>query len=877
MVPGDRWEVLSGWLSAWIEGDAPTRERLRERLTTDHPELIADADRLAVSARYLRGFLETPAIVLEARELAVDDPGLPTGALVGPYRVISLIARGGMGDVYRATDTRLHRDVAVKVLAQTKTGDPLRVERFMQEARITASLDHSNIVRVYDVGRVDDRAYLVAELLEGETLRARIARGPVAPEEARRIALDVARGLAAAHDAGLVHRDLKPENVFLTHTGEAKLLDFGIAKLTQDESVPDGFSTLTGVVLGTAGYLAPEQIRGEIVDPRADLFAFGAVLFEMLTGTRAFVREHIVETLHAILHDPPSSALEQRTSVPPELAAIAMRLLEKAPQARFQSAVDLIVALEQADLESRRSWLQREAGRWRSGRRARRRWGAAATLAAAVLALSIWLARPAPGITLAILPFQTVPVDDGMFALGLAEVFSGRLGQLPGVTVVPLSASERQPADDPIKAGVALGATHVFWGSILRDGSALQATAHLTSTSTGRDVRIPVPLAASSIFTLQDLIANRVIEELTPNLEAAMRMRLKRAGTGNDQAWDLYVLARGQVTRPTPQALQIAAQTFRKVVEIDPNFADAWAYLGSAFKRMSVVADAEPGKVFPEARKAAEQALAIEANHPEATSVLGTVAFWYDWNYERAIELLKDALARQPSADTRLFLAHVYSNTGLPDDAVREIRIAGARDPGWLIPRALEGEFQLHGGKFDVALTQLEDVIETESRSSATMRPLWLPHLFRAFALIAKRRYEDAIAACDMVIKLRQGPPSAPPTPHYSYAVALKGYAFARLGKTSEAVAMLDELQAQEAAQVYVPPSRKALLLHALGRDDEAFAQLRKAVEVRDVLVTFLGVSPLWDDLRGTRAFQEVLKQANLFEVSESVRATRRR
>jgi hypothetical protein len=276
----------------WLDADAAERERLRVQLAADRPDLVGEADALVRLGDRLPGFLETPALLLAARNVTPDDSLLPAGSLLGPYRIVSLLARGGMGDVYRATDVRLHRDVALKVLAKTKTGDPSRVERFAREARVTAAPDHPNVVRIFDVGRLDDREYLVAELLEGETLRARLARGPMAVEEVVRIATDVVRGLGAAHDAGLVHRDLKPENIFLTHTGTAKILDFGIAKLAQDETVRDGLSTLAGVVFGTAGYLAPEQIRGEPVDVTADLFGVGAVLFEMLTGRRAFARAH---------------------------------------------------------------------------------------------------------------------------------------------------------------------------------------------------------------------------------------------------------------------------------------------------------------------------------------------------------------------------------------------------------------------------------------------------------------------------------------------------------------------------------------------------------------------------------------------------------
>ena len=307
--------------------------------------MAAQAHALASASAGLQGFLETPALALAARDLAQDDPLLDVDTLVGPYRIVGLMARGGMGDVYRATDVRLQRDVALKLLAHAGSDDTQRIERFLQEARVTAALDHANIVKVFDVGVIDGRPYLVAELLDGETLRVRLGRGPLAEAEARRIAGDVAAGLVVAHAAGLVHRDLKPDNIFLTRSGVTKILDFGIAKLTDGPAVADGVATLTGVLLGTAGYLAPEQILGNAVDGRTDLFALGSMLFEMLTGQRAFAREHTIDTLHAILHDHPPNLL-QAAGVSPDLTAIVMRLLEKAPAARFQSPADLEWALE---------------------------------------------------------------------------------------------------------------------------------------------------------------------------------------------------------------------------------------------------------------------------------------------------------------------------------------------------------------------------------------------------------------------------------------------------------------------------------------------------------------------------------------------------
>jgi eukaryotic-like serine/threonine-protein kinase len=388
----DRWDRLSDWHNAWLEADAGGRSRLRAQLVATQPDLVGDADDLVADGSALRDFLETPAFLLAAQQMAHETLSLPAGADVGPYRVVGLIAHGGMGVVYRATDIRLQRDVALKMLAPTDLLDEARVDRFLREARVTASVDHPNVVKVFDVGVFDGNPYIVVELLEGETLRARLDRGRLPVPAARAIAADVAKGLVAAHAAGLVHRDLKPENIFLTRAGVTKILDFGIAKLAADVPRPPGAApTMTGMLLGTAGYLAPEQIRGGDVDARADLFAFGAILFELLAGVRAFAGDNTVDTLHAVLHAPPPDVFAQRGDVPPALASIAARLLAKLPADRFQSAADLLWALEQSagpPAVLPQAVADRLPDRWR--RTPRWAWIAAPVALAAATALVLW-------------------------------------------------------------------------------------------------------------------------------------------------------------------------------------------------------------------------------------------------------------------------------------------------------------------------------------------------------------------------------------------------------------------------------------------------------------------------------------------------------
>ena len=276
---------------------------------------------------------------------------LGAGTKLGPYEIVALIGAGGMGEVYRARDARLGRDVAVKVLSESFTRDPERLHRFEQEARAVAALNHPNILGLYDIGSDNGRPYLVSELLDGESLRETLRGGPVSSRKAGDYAVQIASGLAAAHEKGIVHRDLKPENLFITKDGRAKILDFGLAKLTQatatnsDSLTVTSSPTMAGVVMGTAGYMSPEQVRGETVDHRTDIFAFGAVLYEMISGQRAFHRDTAAETMTAILKEDPPELGDTAKVVSPALDRIVRRCLEKRPEQRFQSAQDLAFAL----------------------------------------------------------------------------------------------------------------------------------------------------------------------------------------------------------------------------------------------------------------------------------------------------------------------------------------------------------------------------------------------------------------------------------------------------------------------------------------------------------------------------------------------------
>jgi tetratricopeptide (TPR) repeat protein len=442
-------------------------------------------------------------------------------------------------------------------------------------------------------------------------------------------------------------------------------------------------------------------------------------------------------------------------------------------------------------------------------------------------------------------------------------VFISRLGQIPEVRVLPLSATARlAPGDDFESRARDLGATHVLSGTLQRDGHRVRATVRFVSTSDSRTVwSTPVDADSTSVFTVQDIIVTRVIEKLAPGLEASARRRLAHPGTRNSDAFDAYLRGRAFVLRPTRTELTRAADAFRTAVRLDPSFADAWAGLATACKRLPLF-DVPPVEGFTEAKRAADRALELQVDHPEALAALAAVAFWFEWNYPRAEQLLKRALELQPSsADSLVMLGHLFSNIGRHDEALAEIRRARALDPSWSVPRSLESQFLFMARRYDDALARATEIVTLDPQFTAG-------RIMRIYPLLALGRNQEAHREGDEVLRLQQQLGAARPV---SFVLMLQGYAMARMGRRSEAERLLERMRAQ-ALQQYVPPHHEALLLHALGRHDEAIDRLRAGVDGRDLFVTFVAVDSKWDGLRDSPSFRALLARVNLLDVSDRAR-----
>lgn len=602
---------------------------------------------------------------------------LAAGSRLGPYEIVGLLGAGGMGEVFRARDVRLGRDVAVKVLPPAMAADPKRVQRFQQEALAAAALNHPNILAIYDVGTHEGRPYLVSELLEGQSVRELVVAGRVPPPRAVDGVRQVARGLAAAHAKGIVHRDLKPENLFLTTDGRVKILDFGLAKVVQPSGAGRHSTTTVtegGALPGTVEYMSPEQLRGAPVDPRSDIFSLGIVLYEMLAGLRPFGGKSGADTATAILtaEPPPVST---HAPVPVALEAVVARCLEKRPDDRFQSAADLDFALAVA--ASGEQIPAPGAGvRRRAGPRAARRWAAAIALltVAALAGFGVWrrgsegarAARPraapeAARRVVAVLPFDNISRDSAQdyFAAGVAEEIRGQLSKVAGLTVLGGHALERFRGADVRTLASELGAGGVIGGSVRTDGRRVRVVVELVDAVSARTMwSEQFDRELQDIFGVQSEIALRIAAMLDVAPSEQERRRIQKPPTRDVTAYDLYLRAEQEQDR------QKAMDMLRAVLRIDPDFADARASL--AYHMMFSTPDS---KGLDAALNEARQAVASDPALASAHMTLATVYYGKGLIAEARVAFLRAIELGPNEAPTMKNLSVLELDTGRYDEA----------------------------------------------------------------------------------------------------------------------------------------------------------------------------------------------------------------
>ncbi|HET6374036.1 MAG TPA: protein kinase [Candidatus Polarisedimenticolia bacterium] len=783
---------------------------------------------------------------------------LAIGTRLGPYEILSPLGAGGMGEVYRARDERLRRDVAIKVLPERFASDPERLRRLQQEAQAAGALNHPNILTIYDIGTHEGVSYIVSELLEGETLRAQLAAGPITIQKALGQALQIAHGLDAAHSRGIVHRDLKPENIFITREGRMKILDFGLAKSIEPLGPSESHTnaptvqagTEPGVVLGTLGYMSPEQVRGRPTDNRSDIFSFGTILFEMLTGRHAFRCDTRADTITAILTKEPPDLAQPAGPVPPALDRIVRHCMEKEPARRFHSAHDLVF-----DLETISGGLAAASGHLRPtwGRVARWLLGAAGLAIAVVAAVSLWPAQTDAIDSIAVLPFDNGSQDPDMEYLGegIAESLINSLSQLPNLRVMSRNSVFHYKGiqADAQEVGRGLKVRAVLTGRVTQRGDNLSISAELVDARDNSHLwGGQYNKRSSEILSLQEEIARQISENLRLKLTGEERTRLAKRPTESTEAYQLYMKGR-YFWNQRGKGILKAAECFEQALALDPRYALAHTGLADSYSLLAFYGFMPSREAFPKAEAAATRALELDESLGEAHASLGYVRWQFDWDltasereFLRAIELAPNYPPAHYWYSTNL------QNRGKHDQALVEVQKALALDPMSYFTNVFVGWHWLRAGEYDRAVELLPKAIELNPS-------LAIGHLLLGQALILKSRFPEAIAELEEADRISEGD---------SWTRGSLAYAYAASGRRDRASEILDELRKPPRVGGYRRSFAIALAHAGLGEMDSVFEFLDKAYEERDPLLSLLKLDHLFDPFHDDPRWMPLIRKIGI-------------
>ncbi len=800
---------------------------------------------------------------------------ISAGDKIGRYQIRSLLGAGGMGQVYLAQDTQLERPVAIKVLPADFTTDTDRLRRFKQEARATSALNHPHILTIYEIGDDSGALFIATEFIDGVTLRAHMARNSLKVSEALELAIQMTSALNAAHRAGVVHRDIKPENAMLRQDGYLKLLDFGLAKLAERETSDSDAITLAetdpGVVMGTVGYMSPEQARGQSVDTRSDIFSMGVVLYEMLTGRSPFLGNSTSSVLVSILEREPPPLSRFLPNSQAELQRIITRSLAKNRDERYQTIRDMHVDLKnfkqewdfQIKLErttDRREEVQ-PGGPTFVGKAAKTVQEPESSLYRTLNPTHDRLSRAQTSRrysredaidSLAVLPLVNASSDASAEYLsdGITESIINSLSQLPQLRVMARATVFRYKGleVDPIEVGQALDVRAVMLGRVLQLGDQLVIKTELVDVADGSHLwGAQYNRKPEDILAVQDEISGEIYEKLRLRLTGEdHKKRLIKRHTDNTEAYQLYLRGRYHTSKATREGLQKGIDYFHQAIQVDPAYALAYSGLAEAFYGLSG-AHEPPKEAMPKARAAALKALEIDDTLAEAHASLALVKVFYDWDWTGAETEYRRAIELNPGyASAHHWYGWYLALMGRLDEATSEMQRAQELDPLSLEITADLGLSFFFARQYDRAIEQFRKALEMDQHF------IWA-RFFIGWAKEQQGLIDEAIAEYRRAAEEED-------------ALVIKaalGHAFAIGGRRDEAQAILKEFE-QLSESTHVSPYDFAIIYTALGESEQAFAALERTYENRSEALVWLKVDPRLDPLRTTPQFIDLLRRVGL-------------